>query len=91
MDPINQSIAARETLTKFYRLWDDFIQEEIREESLAGQQVGDDHNLALASQARRSKENIGGESTPQAEKKKDLNKVKCFACHKSGHYASQCP
>jgi hypothetical protein len=23
--------------------------------------------------------------------KKDLSKVKCFACHKLGHYASQCP
>jgi hypothetical protein len=24
------------------------------------------------------------------EKKKDMNKVKCFACHKNGHYTSQC-
>jgi hypothetical protein len=24
-------------------------------------------------------------------KKKDLSKIKCFTCHKSGHYASQCP
>jgi hypothetical protein len=23
-------------------------------------------------------------------KKKDLSKIKCFTCHKSGHYASQC-
>ena len=48
----------------FDKLWDDFIQEEIQEESLAGQQVGDDENLALASQARKSKGNTGGESTP---------------------------
>jgi hypothetical protein len=24
------------------------------------------------------------------EKKKDLSKVRCFACHKTGHYTSQC-
>jgi hypothetical protein len=23
--------------------------------------------------------------------KKDMSKVKCFACHKIGNYASQCP
>ena len=23
--------------------------------------------------------------------KKDMNKVKCFACQKMGHYAGQCP
>jgi hypothetical protein len=25
------------------------------------------------------------------EKKKDMSKVRCFACHKTSHYASQCP
>jgi hypothetical protein len=24
------------------------------------------------------------------EKKKDMRKVKCFSCHKTGHYVSQC-
>jgi hypothetical protein len=66
------------------RLWDDFIHEEIWEESITGQQVGDDENLALASQARRSRGNTSGEKTPQTGKKKDLRKVKLFACHKSG-------
>jgi len=82
---------AREKLPNFDRLWDDFIQEEIREESPVGQQVGDDENISLVSKERRSKENTSGESTPQGGKKKYLSKVKCFACHKSGHYASQCP
>jgi hypothetical protein len=30
----------------------------------------------------------GGSSQPG---KKDLSKIKCFSCHKNGHYASQCP
>jgi hypothetical protein len=38
-----------------------------------------------------TKKNTGGESSSQDGKKKDLSKVKCFACHKSGNYASQCP
>jgi hypothetical protein len=46
--------------------------------------------LALASQTRKSKENIGGESTLQARKKRESRKGKGFACHKSGHYASRC-
>jgi hypothetical protein len=46
--PFIKGIVARETLPKFDKLWDDFILEEIREESLACQQVGDDENLALA-------------------------------------------
>jgi hypothetical protein len=61
--PFIKGIVARETLLKFDWLWDEFIQEEIQEESLAGQQKGDDENLSLASQTRKSKGNIGGEST----------------------------
>jgi hypothetical protein len=61
------------------------------EGTLTGQHVGDDENLALTSQTRRSKGNTGGESTPRSRKKKDVIKVKSFVCHKSGHYASQCP
>ena len=46
-----KGIAARENLPNWERLWDDFIQEEIQEESLyGGQQEGDDEkNVALAS------------------------------------------
>jgi hypothetical protein len=52
--------------------------------------------LALVSKTRKGKgkssskkgNNDGGSSQPG--KKKDLSKIKCFSCHKNGHYASQC-
>ena len=73
-------------------MWDDFNEEDIQEEYLyGGQHKGDEEdNIALASQVRRSKESIGGESTSLAVKK-DMRKFKCFVCHMCGNYASQCP
>jgi hypothetical protein len=42
--------------------------------------------------ARRSSKRVQREETsPKGERKKDMNKVRCFACHKFGHYAGQCP
>ena len=32
-----------------------------------------------------------GEAKQQDGQKNDLSTVKCFACHKMGHYAGQCP
>jgi hypothetical protein len=48
----------------------------------------------LVSKAKKGKRkgpkgNNEGE-TLQSIKKKELSKIKCFACHKGGHYASQC-
>jgi hypothetical protein len=42
--------------------------------------------------ARRSSRRVQREDgSPRVKGKKDMSKVKCFACHKFGHYAGQCP
>jgi len=54
--PFIKGIVAREKLLNWSRLWDDFVQEELRNEDLnGGQHKNDDENLALASRARKGK------------------------------------
>jgi hypothetical protein len=57
---------------------------------------GGDENLALFGQSNKGRgkgpnkgKGKSEESTSQPGKK-DLSKIKCFICHKHGHYASQC-
>jgi hypothetical protein len=95
-EPFVKGVCARENIPDWQRLWDDCIQEETREESKGNKQGGSEENLALVSKTRKGKgkssskkgNNDGGSSQPG--KKKDLSKIKCFSCHKNGHYASQC-
>jgi hypothetical protein len=92
-EPFVQRICAQEKLPPFDRMWIDCIQEEAQIESRNGKQRGsDDENQALVAHARkcRGKCSRGREASPE-QWKKDLSKVKCFACHKQGHYASKCP
>jgi hypothetical protein len=93
-ESIVQGICTREKFPPFDRLWIDYIQEEARIESRNGKQRGNnDENMALVAHARKGRENHSPrrEASPEQRKKKDLSKVKCFACHTLGHYASQCP
>jgi hypothetical protein len=54
---------------------------------------GDEENFSLVGQAKKgkgkAKQNQSGGASSQ--RKIDMSKVKCFACHKFGHYARQCP
>ena len=90
-------ILAREKLPDQARLWDDFTQKEIWEESITrGQRKGgDEENLALVGQAKKgkgkAKQNQSEGASSRTKKEKDMSKVKCFACHKFGHYVGQCP
>jgi hypothetical protein len=95
-EPFVKGICARENLPNFERLWDDYIQEETQMESKANKKGGDE-NLALFGQTNKGRgkgpnkgKGKSEESTSQPGKK-DLSKIKCFICHKHGHYASQCP
>ena len=51
-------------------------------------------NFALAAKGKKKKKFKKGskEGAKQHDgEKKDMSKVKCFACQKMGHYAGQCP
>jgi hypothetical protein len=96
-EPFVKGVCTRENIPYWQRLWDDFIQEETREEFKSINQGGSEEKFTLVSKTRKGKgknsskkgNSDGGSS--QLGKKKDLSKIKCFSCHKNGHYASQCP
>ena len=80
------------------RLWDDFVQVElrVRSGSTSQQRGGDDKgDLSLLGKGKKKtkKGPKGGAKQQQkgGEQQRDMSKVKCFACNKMGHYAGQCP
>jgi hypothetical protein len=92
-EPFVKGICARENLPNSERLWDDCIQEETRMESKANNKGGGGENLALVGQTNKGRDKgpnkrKGKSEVSTSQPKKDLNKIKCFICHKHGHYAS---
>jgi hypothetical protein len=97
-----RGIVAREVMPTWERLWDDFVQEELRCSSgSSGQQhtPEGDEDLALWSKGKKkigegARQGPKGGTQPQESgsgQKKDISKVRCFACGEMGHYVGQCP
>ena len=89
-----EGIVARENLPKWECLWDDFVQEETQRGYVHGSSStgNDEENVALAANSKKKfKKGPKGGNKLKSEGKKDMSKVKCFECHKFGHYAGQCP
>lgn len=87
-------IVGLDYLPSWERMWDNFIQEDIREGGQHGHQKKrfEEENLSLTSKGKsKAKKGPSDESTSKGEKKKDLSKIKRFACHQPGHSASRCP
>jgi hypothetical protein len=95
-----RGIVARETMPSCERLSDDFMQEEFSHGSTYTSQLhnGDgEEDLALFAKGKKKTGQgpKGGAKQQQqprrGEQKRDMSKVKCFACRKMGHYDGQCP
>jgi hypothetical protein len=79
------------------RLWDDFVQEELRIRLGStirqhGEDYGEDISLSEKGKKKTKKGPKGGAKKQQkgGEKERDMSKVKCFSCNKMGNYVVQC-
>ena len=87
-----QGLVARENLPSSDRVCDDFVREETWRGLLqcsGSTSRQDEEDVALASKGKK-KNKKGGAKQQQDGQKKDLSTVKCFSCHKMGHYAATC-
>ena len=87
-----QGLVARENLPSWDKVCDDFVQEETRRGLLLcsgsiSRQDEEDVALTTKGKKKNKKGPKKGGAKQQDRQKKDLSTVKCFACHKMGHYA----
>jgi hypothetical protein len=93
-----RGIVAREAIPSWERLWDDFVQDELRCNSGYSIQqhiAKGEEDLALwtkgkkkASKSVRQGPKIGAKPQESGSgQKRDMSKVKCFACKRMGHNA----
>lgn len=93
-----QGITGQDQQLDWEHLWSDFTQEELRLSLVKGTIRNDsrelkaekeeEENVALVSKGKAKKVPTQGQSLKGGEKKKkDISKVKCFACGEFVHYA----
>jgi hypothetical protein len=95
-----RGIVVKEIMPNWERLWENFVQEELRCGSSGQQRIYEgDEDLSLWSKGKK-KVGKGARQGPKmgakppesgSGKKRDMSKVKCFACNNMGHYVGQCP
>ena len=91
-----QGLVARENLPSWDRVCDDFVQEETWRgflQSNGSTSRGDEEDVALTAKGKKKSKKgpkKGVSKQQQDGQKKDMSTVKCFACHKMGHYAAMC-
>jgi hypothetical protein len=97
-----RGIVAREVMRTWERLWDDFVQEELRciSRSSGLQCISEgDEDLALWTKGKKktdrgARQGPKGGAKPQHSgggQERDMSTVRCFSCGEMGHYAGQCP
>ena len=84
-------------MTKFRKLWEQFVQEEdriaVREDKL---NENEDQNLAFHTKGKNKRKNYDHppKKTQGYQKnkriKKDFSSSECFTCHKLGHISIKC-
>ena len=93
-----RGIVARENMPSRERLWDDFVQEELKVGSTSTSSQhggGEADTVALVAKGKKKVNKKGPKARDKkksgGEQQRDMSKVKCFACHRLWNYAGQCP
>ena len=87
-DSFIQGICARKKLVNFNRLWEEFSQEEAREENMGSE----DQALTVHSKKTgRISHHPRGKPFHKYNTRKYLSRIKCYTCDKKGHYAREFP